>query len=483
MTPNSCCCVCGWLAEPIVYLEAFRSVFMFLNLPLYDLSNPWTMTYPWLSLSNWQPFRVDALGLVTLLGQEEINTYVGRLVLSRWLEYMPLLAVYVIAGDRFRRKIPSFHLYNISTGIHTTDCAAWFTRWIQCQNFETTRSVVYWDMVKKPQSQLLDHVIAASLSFCLTGLLLAMTIISHDLYGLANVCAIIVSILTRSYVLRANRRAIDRSIRAILSPEDPAKLIVITPDSKVITMFIPNKLVVPVFVRNPQPSCNQLYNFVRWIGWLAFGIHAVSLGMATLATQLYTITLIIIPSILICQGFGCLDTVRPYPVNFNNGDTRAYTCWIGSHLKATVFEWPSYLEFEKKSPTKWGFRDFPHTSSPDQRSARRMDLYAWLNLTAEEEDSFAKWDLLPHKRRDDPSWENEFNAKKALIREHRPDIREIRRIVVRAVERGPNGKDKDSDTEDGRDISEVGHDPLALQPTAVHPFHGKYDETAENPHR
>jgi hypothetical protein len=40
---------------------------------------------------------------------------------------------------------PSFFLYNVIWDIHTIDMAAWFTRWIQCQQLETTRTVICWD--------------------------------------------------------------------------------------------------------------------------------------------------------------------------------------------------------------------------------------------------------------------------------------------------------------------------------------------------
>ncbi|KAL2835443.1 hypothetical protein BJY01DRAFT_252677 [Aspergillus pseudoustus] len=87
-----------------------------------------------------------------------------------------------------------------------------------------------------------------------------------------------------------------------------------------------------------------------------------------------------------------------------------------------------------------------------------MDLYAWLNLTAEEEDSLVKWDLLPYKRSDDSLRENEVSAKKALIHERRPDIRVIKRIVVRAVEGVPDGKvEHICDTKDWQDIFPVGY--------------------------
>lgn len=55
---------------------------------LFNQQPPLAML-PWSHLKAWQPFRLDALGLVTLLGADEVNNAVGRLVKSRWLEYMP----------------------------------------------------------------------------------------------------------------------------------------------------------------------------------------------------------------------------------------------------------------------------------------------------------------------------------------------------------------------------------------------------------
>ena len=62
-----------------------------------------------------------------------------------------------------------------------------------------------------------------------------------------------------------------------------------------------------------------------------------------------------------------------------------------------------------------------------------MDLYAWLNLTAEEEDSLAKWDLLPHTRNHDNSWAEQFNKKKALIREYKPNLQTIKNGAAPAI--------------------------------------------------
>ena len=90
-------------------------------------ANP-PMWAPWKGLLTWAPFQIDALGLITLLGAEEVNASVGRLVRSTWLEYLPLLGAYVIANESFREKKPGYHIYNISQGIHTTDLAPWLSR-------------------------------------------------------------------------------------------------------------------------------------------------------------------------------------------------------------------------------------------------------------------------------------------------------------------------------------------------------------------
>ncbi|KAL4926034.1 uncharacterized protein BDV17DRAFT_160365 [Aspergillus undulatus] len=405
------------------------------------------MHYPWQTLSTWQPFRLDALGLISLLGAEDIDTWAGRLVASRWVEYMPLLAMYVIAADRFRRKSPFFRLYNLSRGIHTTDCAAWFTRWMQCQRFRTTRSIVYWEIVRKPRSQLAERLSAACVAACALGFLLVMAILSSDFYGVVNVVAMIIAIVTRAYILSANRRAID-SATASFTPgsgnrDGTEKIIIVTPDSKVVTMFIPTSTVIPIFVRNPRPRSAALYRAARWTQWLAFGVHVVILGMASLATQIYTVSLVLGSSVLMCIGFGCADMAPPREVRVRDGDTRVYTCWIGSHLKATVFEWPTGLEFRRvemglgtvgDDGGEWAFWD-PGCGRPDRLSTKRMDLYAWLDLTSDEETSLDKWDLLPHQRGENSSWMTEFKAKQSLVRERGLDMWTFKQSVSQAMER------------------------------------------------
>ncbi|PYI18777.1 hypothetical protein BO99DRAFT_482359 [Aspergillus violaceofuscus CBS 115571] len=361
------------------------------------------MHYPWQQLSDWQPFRLDALGLITLLGAEDIDIWVGRLVPSKWLEYMPLLAMY-------------------------------------CQRLSETRSIIYWEIIEEPHSLLSTHLKAAGTSACLIGPLFVMTILSGDFYGLANVCAIMLSVWTRAYILCANRATIDQSIKSTFNTyakDKFNKIMIKTPESKMVTIFVQQSLTVPIFIKNLQPSSYILYRFARWLNWLAFGIHVVTLGMAALSTQIYTVLLVLVPSILICVGFGCADKVPPRPLKTHYGITFAYTCWIGSHLKATIFEWPSHLDF-KRVENDWFLSDNDGECYSTVRSNRRLDLYAWVNPTQEEEDSLIKWNLLPHRREENLSWYHEFESKKALIQGGSYNIFELKDVISKELEESEN---------------------------------------------
>ena len=430
------------------------------------------MGYPWFVLHGWQPFHIDALGLVTFLGSEEVNLYVGRLVPSRWLEYMPLLGAFVIAGDRFKEKKHSFNIYNISSGITTSDLSSWFTRWMLAQELEVSRSVVYWEIVEEPRKWWPYHAIAGAISFCFMSFLITMTVLSRDWYGFANAIAMVISIIVRAYILQANRNAITRAVlnakpfhgtlehavnerekrrqsgqsagpmpNAVARPNgkhwksEIAKIMIVMSDSKAVTMFIPEQLVVPVFVNNPKPRIKRHYETFRWLGWAAFAVHIIAIGLAELAAQMYTVALLVIPTVLMCWKVGCDDS-RQYRRwrTFSSEDMEApYECWIGSHLKATIFEWPKEVEFKEteKGSHVWQLQC---PTDVEERSTRRQDLYAWLNLTADEEDSMGKWDLLPHKRNDDDTWTNDFNAKKDLIRTRPTNIRATKDAITRKIE-------------------------------------------------
>lgn len=444
------------------------------------------MFCPWKSLSEWAPFEIDALGLLTLLGANEVDISVGRLAPSYWLEYMPLLAGFVFAGDRFRAKQPTFTLYNVSSGIVTANLAAWFTRWMQAQEFHVSRSLVYWE-VNKSSPPRLDQwsyvLVPASISATLTMLFVAMTILSGDWYGFANAIAIILLILVRSYMIHENRNAINRSVAAAKPlpstyasaldkweeqrkrdpnaprplPDSPSssapprwrpevvKILVVMPDSRAVTMFIPEHLLRGVFVTETPVRSPGVYRMAQWIGWVAFTVHVVTLGMARLATQLYVIAFTVIPTVLICYGFGCDDSrVHKAWCWLRGQDVGPYVYQAGPHLSATVFEWPEDVEFatDKRGVLRRWDELAVQNGGPGckKRSTARQDLYAWLNLTSEEQKSLWDWHLLPHTRGVDDSWWVTFNEKKRLISERPPDILALKDSIRRDLETRRSGR-------------------------------------------
>jgi hypothetical protein len=93
--------------------------------------------YPWRnsfkSLADRTGLEIDALGLVTILGSEEMDRCIGRLVPSAYLDYLPLLGAFVISSRAFAKYQPgSTTMYNASAGIKTTMLAGWFSRWLKC---------------------------------------------------------------------------------------------------------------------------------------------------------------------------------------------------------------------------------------------------------------------------------------------------------------------------------------------------------------
>lgn len=421
---------------------------------------------PWRSLLTWSPFQIDALGLITLLGAEEVNASVGRLVRSTWVEYFPLLGAYVIANESFREKQAGYNLFNISKGIHTTDFASWFSRWIRAQDFEQTRSFVRWTFEKR-RDERLDQVVGVSLCVGGVGFLMALTVLSYDWYGFANALSMLASVLVRTYMVRSLRQAIDDKVlksvpKEVLSnPEssdeppqpdrgwlgDPSKILIITADAKVITMLVPKQFMKPPspFIAQLNPRHRFWYAVMRWLGWVAFAVQVISLGMAQLATQLITVFLMVVPTVLHISKLGCDDShwsvhikhswervralfgkpkvVKSSDVEQVTSETKGkpnadakfefkYACWVGKYLKAEVYEWPPNHNYKviKDETDKTSAVCEPYEDG-DPRSEKRQLLYAWLQLTEEEIDSMDKWDLFPHKRNgEDDGWLADYEA-------------------------------------------------------------------------
>ncbi|KAJ9655288.1 hypothetical protein H2198_005817 [Neophaeococcomyces mojaviensis] len=384
--------------------------------------------YPLKDWNNFEPFRIDALGLVTLLGAPEVNNNVGKLVRSKYLEYLPLLGAYIIANDEFTDKQPGFQLYNINKSIYTPDIAGWFTRWLMAQDIRTAASCVDWNVESVEHGFGLEIFISGLIGIILNGGFIVLTVLMGDWWGFSNAMSMTASIVARTYLVSRNRRWLDKAIENAIKRDDPRalrpikdksktriidqdsiaglkwdRLIVVLSDARAVIVRVPACLVVDCFVFNPKPpnATNEtkrakslpprqkqedkkpvsdppqikLYRFVRGVAWLAFGAHAITIGMSKLVSQIVTVLIIVFPTILLTMGFGS-DDMR-----------------VGSRLRANIF-------------------DFPHVSEAAQK---RVDMYAFLNLTKDQEDSLRRWGLAPHET--NKAWWDDYEERKKRYNE------------------------------------------------------------------
>ncbi|KAF2437269.1 hypothetical protein P171DRAFT_437875 [Karstenula rhodostoma CBS 690.94] len=325
-----------------------------------------TCTLPLHHVLNWSPFRIDALGIITMIGAEQVNSAIGRLVRSRYTEYLPLLGAFVFASDQFADAKSGFALYNLTAGIMTTDIAGWFSRWCMSQGFERSSSRVVWTVndrsrrkkgcLRGPQTA--DGVLASIIGTVVNATLLAITILQGDWWGFANAVSMVLSVAVRAYVVQQNRNALDAAAEKALhetnSEAKIEKILVILSDARMVTMYVPANVVYRCFVSKPDLKHKRLYYNIRMVGWAGFAVQVVSLGMSGLATQLVTVSIMVMATIATHFHIGCQEEI------------------VATRLCAAKGEF-----------------------GPNR--TRRKDVYAALELEGHEEESMLAWNLMPHK--------------------------------------------------------------------------------------
>lgn len=148
------------------------------------------------------------------------------------------------------------------------------------------------------------------------GVLIALTVLAADWWdGFSNVIAMGISVVVRCIMVAQNQAGIDAKIRKAqeaapsypakrakydesikrpeslcqegrameevkipIEPQDPnkiAKVIVLTEDSKVITLAVPAYLPKLAFAVNPQSPNRYMYQACQWIGWVDFAVHVI----------------------------------------------------------------------------------------------------------------------------------------------------------------------------------------------------------------
>ncbi|KAH6972599.1 hypothetical protein EDB80DRAFT_360869 [Ilyonectria destructans] len=324
-------------------------------------------------LRAWGPFHIDALGLLTLLGAEEVDAAIGSLVSSRYTEYLPLLAAFVIANNKFTESKPGFTLYNLTAGITTTDMAGWFQRWCTAQGFAKAGGSVRWTVAHEARfsgRQWCNRLTALFIGVMLNSFMIVFTALQCDWWGLGNAVSMVLSISVRAYLTEQNRRGLDAAARLHARSNNQELFLVVLNDSRMISMTAPQGIVLDCFVKKPRPLRPRLYFFARMIGWLAFATQVIAIGMSSFATQIITVVVMSVSTALTVFRKGCEEFM------------------IGSALQASL-------------------------TSQRPGSDSRKDAYIALGLDTHQLDALKAWNLVP-LRNGTPTterWWNDFEER------------------------------------------------------------------------
>ncbi|GAB7331553.1 hypothetical protein MBLNU13_g02942t1 [Cladosporium sp. NU13] len=358
-----------------------------------------TRATPLQDIKDWSDdstFSIDALGLVTLLGAEEVNQSVGHLQRRRYTEYLPLLAAFVLAGNRFTAEQPGFVIYNLTDGITSTELKGWFTRWIMSQNVNNATTVLTWK--KRERHTRATSLIAPALAFVLVAPLLILTILIGDWYGVGNAGAIIISIFVRIFLLWQLRHARDKTANKLEDQEEVKDLCIIRSDGKMVTCKAPAPVLM-TFTMDCEVMHKRFYKMARRLGWLALGVHMCILGMCTLFTQIYTVILLVLSTWALCSDFD-FDIGRKLHSPKKTDEFSE---------KKTVIPFNEIWEVEKVDHPK----KKPSPESKDHEGIkwdRRQVAWARIGPTETQETMMKRWNLLPYE--ENRKWWEDYNKLK-----------------------------------------------------------------------
>ncbi|KAM0418759.1 hypothetical protein ACHAPT_012357 [Fusarium lateritium] len=307
-------------------------------------------------LLSWGPFRIDALGIVTLIGADQVDQAVGRLARNPVTRFLPLLGAYKIAGNDFVQPIAGFKLYNVTDGILATDLDGWFCRWLLLQGitFQSTKLCITVEEPPHRRFLRIGNAMGVALGIVALGPSIVLAVLMSDWWGLGNTVAMFVSVIVRLLVVGQNLAAIDTAASdAIEESANPVKIIVTMPAGEFVTVETSVGIVLKCLLTQPRPPHKKVYSYVRAIGWLAFGGHVVCLGQASLIHQLLAVVALVGGTVLAAWQVG------------DDGSQ------IGSRLRIRRVDHKG--------------KDF------------RAYAMARMNLSQKEEDMLLKWDLFPQR--------------------------------------------------------------------------------------
>jgi hypothetical protein len=343
---------------------ALKSFLPFATLDRVNRAAGTKMSTPLVQLRSWAPFRLDALGLLTMLGADEMSREIGSLSENTLVSCLPLLGSHIIPSDSFMQALHGYTVYNVSDAIQSTTLSGWFSRWLVAQNPSQNTTIFHWSLRSRHRSQAYR---AFAVGLLVNSSIIVLTSLIRDYYGAASAITMIMGILVRAYRVAQNRNAIDQAAADTSTHSNEiVKTFILLADGRAVTLLAPRNVVINCFLSKPKVA-DPVYSFARVFGWIAFAGFVVTIGQATLVVQTVIVIVTLSATVLTAVGVG---TGR---------------AGLGTSLQVARMEHP-------------------------HRNGRRGEAYAMLHLSKEEEETMVEWALFPQRR--NTKWWNQYRKYK-----------------------------------------------------------------------
>jgi hypothetical protein len=220
--------------------------------------------------------------------------------------------------------------------------------------------------------------------------LIICTVTMGDWYGVANACAIVVSIAARLHILGQQRRARDCVMESPYWYRGLEKACIIKlPDGKMVTMRTTNAVLSGilrtqrVYLYHPT-----FYALAQQAAWIALGTHLLVLGMCTLATQIYIVVLLVSSTVAI-------SSTTDWSADIQHKTTTPLNDWLNDGITTIPFndDW-DVIKTEPASFKKDGMR-----------LDKCQVAWARLGLSRQQEAKMLSWQLFPEMDVNDHWWE------------------------------------------------------------------------------
>lgn len=123
-----------------------------------------------------------------------------------------------------------------------------------------------------------------------------------------NAIAMMVSVLARQVITHQLRAGIHEQIKKVLEIEDIANdlciCLLVTPSGHAVTLQTSRRIITQVLLTNLKPSHKRMYRIARVLGWVGFGVHIICLGMSSLVSQILTVVVLLVSTIIIACNIG-----------------------------------------------------------------------------------------------------------------------------------------------------------------------------------